>query len=229
VYDLGAACVRLDSTTANGHWTVTEDGRFQFGHSKDHRPDRPQVKIMVSALDPLGMPVATDVVPGQRADDPVSIPAITRVRESLGRRGLLYVGDCKMGALETRAFIQAGGDYYLCPLSAIQLPAERLEVYLAPVLAGDQPLIPVAPALANGQPQLIAEGYERPEQLTAVVAGQTLTWTERRLVIRSQPLAQAGERALRARLAKALAGLRSLKDRRRGKRRVTQLASLQEA
>jgi transposase len=65
---------------------------------------------MVSVLDPLGMPVATDVVPGQRADDPLYVPAITRVRESLGRRGLLSVGDCTMGALETRAFIEMGGD-----------------------------------------------------------------------------------------------------------------------
>ena len=70
---------------------------------------------MVSALDPLGMPVATDVVPGQRADDPLYIPAITRVREGLGRCGLLYVGDCKMGALETRAFIHAGGDVTCAP------------------------------------------------------------------------------------------------------------------
>src|SRR5919198_1112437 len=112
----------VDSTTASGYWTVTEDGLFQFGHSKDHRPDLPQVKVMLSALDPLGLPVATEVVPGQRADDPLYVPAITRVRESLGRRRLLYVGDCKMGALATRAFIHAGGDYYLCPLSELQVP-----------------------------------------------------------------------------------------------------------
>jgi len=93
VYDLQPACVRLDSTTASGYWSVTDDGLFQFGHSKDHRPDLPQVKIMMSALDPLGMPVATDVVSGQRADDPLYVPGITRVRESLGRCGLLYVGD----------------------------------------------------------------------------------------------------------------------------------------
>jgi hypothetical protein len=43
-------------------------------------------------------------------------------RESLSRRGLLYVGDGKMGALETRAFIQAGGDAYRGPLSAVQRP-----------------------------------------------------------------------------------------------------------
>jgi transposase len=71
VYDLQAERVRLDSTTASGYWRVTEDGLFQFGHSKDHRPDLPQVKVMLSALDPLGLPVATDVVPGQRAEDPL--------------------------------------------------------------------------------------------------------------------------------------------------------------
>ena len=133
VYDLQPERVRLDRTTASGYWRVTEDGLFQFGHSKDHRPDLPQVKVMLSVLDPLGLPVATDIVPGQRADDPLYMPAITRVRESVGRRGLLYVGDCKMGALETRAFLQAGGDSYLCPLAEVQLPPRVLEAYLAPV------------------------------------------------------------------------------------------------
>jgi transposase len=80
VYDLQSACVRLDSTMPSGHWTVTEDGLFQFGDRKDHRLDLPQVKGMLSALDPLGLPVATDVVPGQRANDPLYIPAIMRVR-----------------------------------------------------------------------------------------------------------------------------------------------------
>jgi transposase len=89
VDDLQPACVRRDSTAARGQWTVTEDGLFQFGHSKDHRPDLPQVKIMLAALDPLGLPVATDVVPGPRADDPLYGPAIVRVRERLGRRGVL--------------------------------------------------------------------------------------------------------------------------------------------
>ncbi len=93
VYDLLAERVRLDTTTASGYWRVSEDGLFQFGHSKDHRPDLAQVKVMLSVLDPLGLPVATDVVPGQRADDPLYLPAIARVRESLGQRGLLYVGD----------------------------------------------------------------------------------------------------------------------------------------
>ena len=230
VYGLQPERVRLDSTTASGYWTVTEDGLFQFGHSKDHRPDLPQVKVMVSALDPRGLPLATDVVPGHRADDPLYVPAITRVRESLGRRGLLYVGDCKMGALETRAFLQASGDDYLCPLSEIQLPAEQLEALLATVLAGDHPLTPIERMQAVGQRELIAEGWEWLEPVTAV-AGETSRWRwmERRLVIRSNQLAQAGECALHARLHKALAALAALHERPRGKRRLPHLNALQEA
>jgi transposase len=132
VYDLQLQRVRLDSTPASGYWGVTEDGVFQLGHSKDHRPDLPQVQVMLAALAPLGMPVATDVVPGQCADDPLYVPAIRRVRASVARRGLLYVGECKMGALETRAVLQGGGDYYLCPLSALQVPPEVLEASVAP-------------------------------------------------------------------------------------------------
>ena len=50
VYDLKAERVRVDSTTASGNWSVREDGLFQFGHSQAHRPDLPQLKMMLSAL-----------------------------------------------------------------------------------------------------------------------------------------------------------------------------------
>jgi transposase len=229
VYDLQPACVRLDSTTANGHWTVTDDGLFQCGHSKDHRPDLPQLKIMVSALDPLGMPVATDIVSGQRADDPLYIPAIARVREGLGRRGVLYVGDGKMNALETRAFLHAGGDYYLCPLSERHLPPAVLADYLAPVWAEEQTLTVMHRAPPGGPSKLIAEGFERLEPVTAEVAGQSYSWRERRLVIRSYPLAQAAERGLHGRLAKAQAEIMALNTHGRGRRRCADPSALREA
>ena len=65
MYDLKPKCVRLDGTTVSGYWRVTEDGLFQLGHSKDHRPDLPQLKVMQAALDPLGMPLATLVASGK--------------------------------------------------------------------------------------------------------------------------------------------------------------------
>ena len=60
---------------------VTPEGLFQLGHSKDHRPDLPQVKIAMSVLDPLGLPLTTTVVAGQTADDPLYLPEIAKVRQ----------------------------------------------------------------------------------------------------------------------------------------------------
>src|SRR5258708_37607021 len=85
VYDLKPRCVRLDSTTASSYGAVSEDGLLQLGHSKDHRPDLPQLKVMLATLDPLGMPLATEVLSGERADNPLYVPAITRVRACLNR------------------------------------------------------------------------------------------------------------------------------------------------
>jgi transposase len=88
VYDLSTARVHVDSPSARAYAAVTEGGLFQFGHSQDDRPDLPQVKVMQAVLAPLGMPLATDVVSGERADDPLSLPCIARVQASVGRRGL---------------------------------------------------------------------------------------------------------------------------------------------
>ena len=134
-----------------------------------------------------------------------------------------------MGALETRGFIQAGGDFYLCPLSEIQLPPESLVSYPAPVWAGDQALTPIYRQREGSPQELIAEGFERREPLTAQVAGATIHWAERRLVIRSRQLARAAEAALRARLAKAQAAVAALNEGLRGKRRLLQVPALQEA
>src|SRR5947208_1989380 len=158
VYHLKPKRVRVDSTTASGYWTVTEEGLFQLGYSKDHRPDLPQLKVMLSALDPLGLPVATQIVSGERADDRLYLPAIAQVSQSLNAQGLLYVGDCKMAALDTRASLEAQQDYYLCPLSAKQMPEEVLDEYLKPVWAGEQPLTPVWREREVGKPEQVAQG-----------------------------------------------------------------------
>jgi transposase len=229
VYDLSAERVRLDSTTASGYWKVSEDGLLQFGHSKDHRPDLPQVKVMLASLDPLGLPLVTQVLSGERADDPLYVPAIAEVRQGLGRRGLLYIGDSKLGALDTRAFVAAGGDYYLCPLGRVQLPADVLGSYLAPVGTGAQTLTTLWRPRDADPPEPIAEGFELAQTLTAQVNGELLSWTERRLVIRSFALVEAARRGLQARLTKAQAELAALLERKQGKKIFTALAELRQA
>lgn len=229
VYDLKPDRVRIDSTTASGYWQVTEDGLFQLGHSKDQRPDLPQVKVVLSTLDPLGMPVATQVVSGEKADDPLYIPAIDQVREGVGRRGLLYVGDCKLMSLETRAHLQAGGDFYLGPFSLVQIPQETLDAYLQPVWTEEQPLTVVYRSRAEGEQEPIATGFERSEALTAIVDGQAIAWIERRLVIRSLAHAKAAEAGLHGRLEKAQSAITALNERKRGKERLTDAESLRQA
>lgn len=220
VYDLPVHTLRLDTTTASTYREAAPGSLFQLGHSKDHRPDLPQVKLSLATLDPLGLPVATAVVAGHRADDPLYAPAITQVRENTARRGLWYIGDCKMAALETRALVHSGGDYYLCPLSAKQVPAEEKERLLAPAWAGTQPLtLLMRPSAEGEEPEPIAVGYETTQPLTATVAGTAITWQERRLVIRSLAQAKAQEAALRQRLSEAQAALAALNERGRGKRR----------
>src|SRR3989442_4623862 len=95
VYVLLQDVIRCDATTVSGAHDVTEGGLLQFGHSKDD-PTRPQIKVMMGSLDPVGMPLATDVLSGERADDGLYIPAIDGIRVGVGPSGLLFAGDRKM-------------------------------------------------------------------------------------------------------------------------------------
>jgi transposase len=230
VYDLRAQRIHVDSTSVSAYTSVSEEGLFQFGHSKDHRPDLPQVKIMQAVLDPLAMPLVTDVVPGARADDPLYVPCIERVKASLGQSGLLYVGDCKMASRQTRAWVASQGDYYLCPLPQVQLAEGELEAALASVERGDVTLTPVyRESSQTGQVELIAEGYERQASMTLEIDGESQSWTERRLVVRSVRHAKAAEVGLRARVAKAKAQVEGLNQRGRGRKRFEEVGELRQA
>jgi transposase len=147
------------------------------------------------------------------------------VRACLNTPGLLYVGDCKMAALDTRASIQAHADYYLCPLSALQVSAEQL----AALRESSQPLRTVERTGADGQTHCIAHGYEHSETITAQSEGTSYTWTERRLLVRSQAAARAAETALRARLGQAQTAVAELVVRRQGKPVLADRAAVEQA
>ena len=229
VYDLRPSRVRVDTTTSSGYWKVTEEGLFQFGHSKDHRPDLAQLKVLLATLDPLGMPLACDVLAGERADDPLYLPAITRVRSTLGERGLLYVGDCKMSSLATRAGLAFHHDYYLCPLSALQAPPADIAADLAAVTRAAQPLQKIERVREDGTREHLADGFEVSATLQAEHETWPVMWTERRLVVRSLQQAKTAKQSLRKRLANAQQALAELPVHRRGKRRWDSLAALQQA
>src|SRR6266567_2129440 len=161
VHALPQDVIRCDATTVSGEHEVTDGGLLQFGHSKDD-PTRPQIKVMMGSLDPMGMPLATDVLSGERADDGLDIPLIERIRSGLNKTGLLFVGDWKMSALETRAYLARHQDWYLSPLPLTGATAEALDAW---VTAGATQrevgeLEQIGRTNDRGHAVLAAEGYE---------------------------------------------------------------------
>jgi transposase len=221
VYDLQKECVRLDTTTVKSYANVNEEGLLQLGHSKDHRPDLAQLKVVLACLDPLAMPLGTEVLSGEHADDGTYLPMIARVREGLGKQGLLYVGDCKMAALQTRASIQKHADFYVCPLSCVQVPLDQLRQEVDRLRNNEEQIKRVERVNDKKECICIAQGYETSQELTAEVDGQMQTWTEQRLLIQSMRAAKAEEHFFKERLDKAERVLQDIVVRKQGKRRLT--------
>ena len=61
--------------------------------------------MMAGALEPLGMPLATEVVSFEPADDSLYLPVISLLDKSLNQSGLLYEGDCKISAFGIRLYV----------------------------------------------------------------------------------------------------------------------------
>lgn len=229
VYELKPERVRLDATTISGYHAGGEDSLFQYGHSKDD-PTLKQVKAMVAALDPLGMPLVSQVVGGSQADDPLYIPAVERVLKIIAGVGLLFVGDSKMSALETRAHIHQREQHYLCPLALTGKAAEEMETWIAQANDGAQPLQPVYVENERGERKLLAEGYPLERTVTAFVAGEERTWAERVFVVRSQTYRQILHNGLEKRLQSAAARLLALTPAPgRGKRQIQDESELVRA
>jgi transposase len=81
----------------------------------------------------------------------------------------------------------------------------------------------------SGERKLIARGYERQVEMTQEVAGKTLTWAERHLVVRSLQQVRAAQTRLQKRLEKAKAAVEALNERGRGKQRYADTAALHQA
>lgn len=228
VYDLRPKQVRLDTTSVSGYWEVTPEGLIRFGKSKDHRPDLPQVKVMLGVLDPLEMPIVTQVVGGHRADDRLYVPAIREVQRSVAQHGLTYIGDVKMAAVETRAFLVASGDYYFTPLAQKHLPENGLADYLDPVLADTQELTAVEREAEDGTRKKVAEGYEVSVEMSAEVEDVSISWTERRMIVRSLTQAAGQQAKLEVCLEKVVRLLERLNEHGQGKKRYTEVTPVAE-
>jgi transposase len=212
-YALPTETVRLDSTSVSVYTAIEDEwGLIQHGHSKDHRPDLGQFKVMLSTLDPLGMPLSCAVVEGQRADDPLYVPIYDQTVRTLGRRDVLVVGDSKMAALSTRGHIVGGGSAYLCsycPLGQSTELTDWMEQALAQQ-ADWQTVTKTDPKSGEIQTVAVIHEWTRSQAWWDEARQTQHTWTERVLVVRSEQQHQALIRKSQDRFARLSKTLETL-------------------
>jgi transposase len=199
VHELPAQKIRIDATTCTGYHCIDENGIMQLGHSKQHRPDLPQLKIMAGAIEGFGHIIATDVVPGNKADDPLYVPLIQRIRKIIKKKGVLYTGDCKMAALKTRADIVANQDFYLIPLPMTGDTPIEMNKWIQEAADKKVSLESVTLIKQKKSAEELAQGYE----FTRTQSYDKQKWEERVLIIRSNAFHKTQSLALDQRLETA--------------------------
>ena len=189
IYTLPTKVIRVDATASCGYHAVEPDGIMQLGHSKDHRPDLPQLKIMAAVTQPLAFPISTAIVPGNQSDDCLYWSTIVQVKEKITDAGLLFVGDCKMAALDTRARITRAGDYYLTPLPNTGTTAKLLNSWIDTALerdaAGQLSIQYKRSSDEDETPDAIGRGYEFTREHKTDLDEQEITWVERVQIVQS--------------------------------------------
>lgn len=223
VYDLSTETVQCDATTVSGYHETDPDRLMQFGHSKDD-PTLPQIKLMTGSLEPLGMPLVTDVLSGETADDVCYIPVIDRINAGLNKPGLLFCGDCKMSALAIRIHIATKGHLYLSPLPLTGDTAEAMKEWISEGIDKDKAgkSEPVFRENDRSQTVLAGVGYEFERELQVPAKEGEESPKERVLIICSPAHAEQQAGGLEQRLANAQQKIEALTPARgRGKRQIT--------
>jgi hypothetical protein len=80
-------------------------------HSKDHRPDLPQV-VIAMAVTAEGVPIRCWTFPGKTSDQLI----IRRIKDDLGAwmlNRILWVTDSGFNSATNRVYLQSGGDHYI--------------------------------------------------------------------------------------------------------------------
>jgi transposase len=215
-YRLPTEIARYDTTSFNvcHHPENAKDGILQFGHSKDYRPDLLQFKQGLAVLDPAGVPILSETLAGNRADDPCYLPAWRRMVNTIGNPDFLYIADCKAASHETRAAIDHEKGYYLFPLPMTgDTPGHVKELVLDPAQA-HQEIVLDPKEDQDDRDRTVGEGFvvDRPME-ERFENGVVHQWRERWMVACSHAHAQRQKISFENRLNQAESKLSKLKPK----------------
>ena len=205
-YELPTEVARCDSSSFSVYHQLDEKGEeeslLRFGYSKDHRPDLRQYRQLLGTLDPAGIPLVSETLAGNGADDPIYLPTWERLVGVIGHKDFVYIADSKAGSHQTRAQLARAGGHYCFPLpqtgqtpallkSWVLNPPTPWQTIRLPHSAEDEPSMGVGFEVELGKLQHGSEAVE------------AFHWSERYLVVRSDALAQRQQKSLYQRLEKA--------------------------
>ena len=86
------------------------------GHSKDHRPDLPQLVYILTVSHDGAVPVTYRLADGNTNDDPTHIPTWDTLVTLTGTPDFLYVADCKLASTDAMTHIDSHGGRFVTVL-----------------------------------------------------------------------------------------------------------------
>ena len=212
-YELPTEVARCDTSSFSVYHQIDENAEatslLQFGYSKDHRPDLRQYRQLLGTLDPAGVPLVSDTLAGNGADDSVYVPTWERLVQTIGHKDFIYIADSKAAAHQTRAQLAQAGGYYCFPLPQTGHTPNLLKRW---VLNPRTPLQPIRLPNSTADDPAIGVGFEMElgKLHHAMDTDEAFHWLERSLVVRSDTLAQRQQKSLHQRLDQAEQALSQL-------------------
>ena len=212
-YELPTEVARCDTSSFSVYHQIESEDEakslLRFGHSKNHRPDLRQYRQLLGTIDPAGVPLVSETLAGNGADDPVYLPTWNRLVKVIGHKDFLYIADCKAAAHQTRAELAQAGGRYCLPLPMTGHTPSLLKSW---VLNPPKPWQEIR--LPNSTESEAAMGVGFEMELGKIEydpdTEESFQWLERYLVVRSDALAQRQQKGLHQRLDKAEQALSKL-------------------
>lgn len=215
-YELPTEVARCDTSSFSVYHQIDEEAEatslLRFGHSKDHRADLRQYRQLLGTVDPAGIPLVSETLAGNGADDPVYVPTWHRMADVIGHKHFIYIADSKAAAHQTRVHLSKAGGLYCFPLPNTGHTPRLLKSW---VLNAPDPLEEIRLPHCDEADPPVGVGFEMKLEKLEYTAetDELFHWPERSLVVRSDALARRHQKSLHQRLDKAEEALSKLANK----------------